>query len=268
MPYSKAHFYLLGLIPLILIAFAPNYFLVIGKAPVAHHLHSISSSLWLLLLITQSWLAAKKRFDVHKQLGLAVFVLTPFITAAFALVSHQGAVNTANGSVFYQQVGAALLVVDITLTFLTPLLVYLALKHRQTVALHSGYMFATMLGLLGPIIARLFVAFIPGLAITGADTLYRFNYSLLLTIIVTVAIAIFLYLRNRKYGRPWLLSGVVVTASYLGFITFAQTEIWLNFILQLAMLPPWPVFVGGLILGLVACVFGWRSGKTLAAVTR
>ncbi|TLU61821.1 cytochrome d ubiquinol oxidase subunit II [Thalassotalea litorea] len=261
MPYTKAHYYLLGLIPLILIAFAPNYFLVIDKAPLAHHLHSVSSSMWLFLLITQSWLAANKNFSFHKKLGLLVFLVAPFMTGAFAMVTHQGAVKTAEGSAFYQEVGTALLVVDVALTFLTPFLVYQALKHRRTVELHSGYMFATMLGLLGPIIARVFVAFIPGFAITSVETLYRFNYSLMLSIAVTLLIAAWLYLRNRKYGRPWLLSGAVISLSYAGFITFGKSDSWTNMMLEFATFPSWISFAFGGGIGVVACICGWQSGK-------
>lgn len=259
-PYTKVHFVLIALVPMVIFAFGPSYFFNLTDAPLVHHLHGISSSMWLLLLIAQSGLASKKNWMVHRTLGLSLFIIVPIMVAAFAMVSHFGALKTVEEQLFYVQIGTALLTVDVALTFLTPYLVYLALKHRRTIPLHSALMFSTMLGLLGPIIARLFIPLIPGFQITGPETLYRFNYSLILSIAVTLIIAIWLYLRNKKFGWPWLLSGGVTGLSYLAYLTFGQTDIWKNWMIAFAAVPASAVFVFGLLLGILACVLGWRAG--------
>ncbi len=263
MPYRLAHYYLLMLVPMTFIAFGPSFFFKLNEAPLVHHLHGSSSSLWLLLLILQSWAIVNKKRELHKTMGKALFLLVPFMVASFAMVSHFGAIRTVEQNPFYVEVGTALLTVDITLTFLTPYLVYKALKHRNNIVLHSGYMFSTILGLLGPIFARLFSAHIPGLQITGLETLHLFDYSLLLSIILTVIVAAGLYWKFGKVGgKPWLISGTIVTLSYVLYKSVGQTEIWYGWMVALANINTWSVFWGGALLGLIACYVGWEQGKT------
>jgi hypothetical protein len=45
MPYSRAHLYLLILVPLVGLAFWPGYFARLGETPWAIHLHGITAML-------------------------------------------------------------------------------------------------------------------------------------------------------------------------------------------------------------------------------
>lgn len=259
-PYNNSQYVLIALIPMVVFAFGPSYFFSLNEAHIVHHLHGVSSSLWLLLLIAQSWLATKKNWRFHRMLGLSLFFIVPFMVGSFALVSHLGAIKTTQQQPFYVELGTALLTVDIALTFLTPWLVYLALKHRRSIHLHSALMLSTIIGLLGPIISRIFVPLIPGFQITGPDTLYRFNYSIALSAAVTLIIVFLLYLRDKKHGWPWLLSGGITILSYLAFISVGETAVWKNSMLSLAEVPASAVFIFGVLLGFFACIAGWRAG--------
>ena len=261
MPYSKAHYLLLLLIPMIIVAFGPFYFFKLSEAPIAHHVHGISSSVWLLLLIAQSWLISLKKFQHHRLVGQFMFILVPVMIGAFTMIIHHGAMRAADGSPFYLHVGKGLLLVDIVLTFLTAWLVYQALKNRRNIHLHSGYMLSTMLGLLGPIIVRIFVGFIPAFKITSVETLYRFHYAVWLRIAVTIAIGGYLYFRDKKNGQPWLVATTVTTFGYILYATFGETDLWWQWIGKLAEVHPAAYFVTGFILGGLACNMGWVHGK-------
>ena len=60
-------------------AFWSSYFGKLGSAPVGHHLHGITSTLWMLLLIWQSWTIHNRKRSQHALAGKSSFVLAPYL---------------------------------------------------------------------------------------------------------------------------------------------------------------------------------------------
>ena len=56
MPYSKVHYFMLALLPVTLLAFWQSYFGRLSDASIAHHIHGITGTAWILLIALQSWL--------------------------------------------------------------------------------------------------------------------------------------------------------------------------------------------------------------------
>lgn len=164
---------------------------------------------------------------------------------------------------FYEAFGRALLTGDALLVFATALLVYLALRYRRRFHLHGALMISTVMGLLPPILARLFNFYVPGLIISGPETLYRFGPALLLSVALTVALGIFLALRYRRHGWPWWLASGLVALLYLLYATLGQTAQWSATVAEIATWSPIAVFACGALLGAMACVLGWRHGETI-----
>jgi hypothetical protein len=260
MNYSKAHYFLIGLLAITILAFWPTYFGTLGSASVAHHLHGITGTFWILLIASQNYLANSGNLDLHRKLGKLMFVLVPVMVGAFAMVTFVGAVKSKALHPFYLEFGQALLTADLILTFTVPLTIYLALRYRKQVQLHSALMISTVIGLLSPILARLYVNTIPGLEITGPDTLYRFGYGLHASMISALAIALFLYYRYRPRSWPWMLAAVIVGVYYLAYATLGQTVFWQQFVYLLAEAPAVGVFIFGAVLGILACSMGWKAG--------
>lgn len=261
MPYSKAHWFMLALLPLTLLAFWPSYFGILREAPPAHHLHGVTGTLWILLIAAQSFAIHSRRLALHRTVGRLVFALAPLLIGAFSLVTWAGAQKSAVQHPFYEAFGRALLTGDALLVFATPLLVYLALRHRRRAHLHGALMISTVMGLLPPILTRLFNAYVPGLIISSPETLYRFGPALLLSVVFTVALGIFLALRYRPLGWPWWLASGLVALLYLLYVTLGQTPHWSAAVAIIAGWSPLAVFAGGALLGLMACVLGWRHDQ-------
>jgi len=63
----------------VLVGFARTYFLAgLFRAPLPNllvHIHGAAFTFWILLFITQIWLVAARRVDLHRRLGLLGFVL-------------------------------------------------------------------------------------------------------------------------------------------------------------------------------------------------
>lgn len=262
MPYSKAHWWVLALLPVTLLAFWPSYFGILREAPLAHHLHGFTGTLWLLLLAGQSFAIHSRRLSLHRRAGRMVFLLAPLLIGAFSLVTWAGAQKAVAQHPFYEAFGRALLTGDALLVFATALLVYLALRHRRRVQVHSALMLGTVMGLLPPILARIFNFYVPGLMISGPETLYRFGQALLLSVALTVALGTFLALRHRP-SWPWWLASAFVALLYLLYATLGQTAFWSEAVTVIASWPGSVVFTFGALLGAIACAAGWRDGETV-----
>ncbi len=261
MPYSKAHYYLIGLLGITVVAFWPSYFGKLNDAPIAHHLHGITSTFWILLLATQNWLIHNRKRVQHKAIGKIMFVLVPLMIAAFAMVTWVGAQKAIGDHPFYQQFGQALLTVDVMLTITTTLQIYLALKFRFNVRLHSALMLGTLIGLLPPILSRLLVDMIPSWNITGLDTLYKFGYGLHASIVISTIIGVILYFCYRRDGWPWILATLISALTYILYATVGQTQFWSEQTALITSFNPMFIFGFGFLLGLLACLLGWLHGK-------
>ncbi len=261
MPYSKAHVCLLVLLVITVVAFWPSYFGSLGDASMAHHWHGVTATLWMVLIGVQSWSVHHGQRNLHRRLGRLLFVLVPLMTAAFALVTWVGAVKSVGQHPFYVQVGQPLLVFDVLLLFTTPLQVYLALRYRSRVRLHSALMLGTLIGLAPPIFSRLFNAYIPGIGIEGLDTMHRFHYSVQLSLVASLLVALLLYVRYRKEGWPWLLAAGIIVLGYVLYAVPGQTQAWQNMVAAMSQAHPVVVFLLGFVWGLAACVMGWRQKK-------
>ncbi|TDR16857.1 hypothetical protein [Marinicella litoralis] len=262
MPYSKAHHLMFVLLAVTVIAFWPSYFAVLSEAPLAHHIHGITATVWILLIALQSWLIHHGKRQQHRKAGLLIFIMVPLMTAAFALVTWLGAIKAVGQHPFYVEIGQALLTADVLLIFATALQIYLALKFRRNVHVHSALIISTLFGLLPPILSRLFSNHIPSMQITSLDSMYRFAYAIQLSILVTFLMALALALIYRKSRWPWLLAASISFIIYLIYSTVGYSVWWGDQTQIIASLNPLIAYGFGFLLGLFACVLGWHHGKS------
>src|SRR5690348_14249156 len=95
MPYRNAYLYVLALLVLTFVAFWPSYLSDLPAAKTAHHAHAASAVLWTILAIVQSWSIHHSRIDLHRKIGLAIFLLFPFFLVAGMWVIHVEATTLA-----------------------------------------------------------------------------------------------------------------------------------------------------------------------------
>ena len=138
---------MLALQPVTLLAFWQSYFGRLADASIAHHIHGITGTAWILLIALQSWLIHHGKASAHRAFGRVLFLLVPIMIGAFALVTFVGAQQSVKQSRFYVLFGKSLLTADALLTFATAAQVYLALKFRNQLRIRSALMISTVLGL-------------------------------------------------------------------------------------------------------------------------
>ena len=168
MPYSRAPYYMLGVIGILILGFWPSYFAVAPTVPWQFHAHGVAASLWVLTVTAQSWTAnRKKQLPLHRAVGKASLFLFPFLTGGLAaIISRQGQdfvagdpVNLLYGPGF--MIGTMVAIVAYVTVY------YLALRYRRKVWVHAGYMLSTPLILFESPFSRVMGLYIPRFQVHG-----------------------------------------------------------------------------------------------------
>lgn len=256
MPYPRAYLWAGALLLLTVPAFWQTYFGALDTVEWQLHVHGTTAGLWLLLVICQSWSIHHGRRALHRAAGLSSLVLVPLFLAGGLLV-----VNTiaARPGPFSAMFGARLALFDLISAAAFAYFVFAALKQRRTVALHAGYMLATVFLLVNPIFGRLFPMFVPGLTIRTLEDLPRFAGSIHLAQAVAMAIALWLYSRDRRYGTPFLAVSGVLAAQSIVFETVSRTVWWADANRAIGTVAPVTMAAIGLIVGVIVVYFGWNA---------
>ncbi len=152
--YKYAHLYLtLGLL-IVLVGFSKTYFSKLGDFSFFHHLHGVSATLWMILLIAQPYLFQKGLMKTHKLLGWASLVLVPLIIIGGVIMMRL----MIQGQEYYPPNSVYMLAfIDVCTLLGFAVLYFLALYFRKNLMLHSRFMVSTIFGPLVPALARLFM---------------------------------------------------------------------------------------------------------------
>ena len=264
MPYRHAHFFLIGVLLVILTGFWASYFAqVTGPIPLAFHVHAVSSLAWVGLLLVQHVAIHRRANALHKQMGLASFALFPFLMLGFMMILNLSAGRyAAQESDFIMYAGPSFgfgMVVS-NAAYLT--LFYLAMKHRRNVKLHAGYMLATPMILFESPFSRIMGSFMPWMNVIGSEWPQALFDTIVISDLMMAALALVLYLRDRKHGAPWLVAifFLVLQSIVMWFAPFYNDVLGGPFAAY-AALPQAVTLSIGLILGIAAGWFGWQAGK-------
>jgi hypothetical protein len=242
---------LLVLLPAIALAFWPGYFSQFGSSPFAFHAHGLTATAWILLVLVQSWTAHARRFDWHRATGRLLLVAVPLFAAGAALAVHSMAIKfVTRADPFYAALGARLGMDDLIATTALVLLVRLAVINRRRAALHAGYMLATVLLVLSPIMARLPLPRLPHLGEA-----------------VTIAIALAMWAMAPRAGRPFQIVATLSVIRALQFETVGASETWGRLFGSIAPASPTILALVAMLLATLAIwtVWPWkrREGRSL-----
>lgn len=258
MPYRHAHWYILALFPLIVLAFWPNYFATFGSASWEFHAHGATATAWLLLLAAQSYTIHSGNRAAHRAIGPAVLALFPLFLAGGVGIFFGMADRYAAGSPFHAMYAPNLTWFDALGVGLVSYLVYEGLRQRRSVRKHSAYMLATTIALLPPIFGRLMA--IP-LGVRGPADFPKLGLGFHLADLLVASIAFFIAWRSGRNGRPFVIAGAATLAMSVLFEFPGETAAWERIYASLAPLPSGPfVLLAGLV-GVGIVTAGWIAGK-------
>lgn len=203
-----AEFALLGATMLVgVLGFWDIYFGKGGGAKLHHHLHVVSTYLWMSLLLAQLIYMARGRWAAHRRIGLAVLLAGPLLVASAALLTvhsaHRAVVSGEPDILIVPNVvGTVVLAVQIGLAFMV----------RKQRKLHGALLTSTLVGFLGPALFFSLLTFAPPFRIEGPETFYRFQTAGWTgqAIIWVAVLAMFLKDRRHNWVYPLAAAGFLV----------------------------------------------------------
>jgi hypothetical protein len=261
MPYRYGH-YLVGFVLLVVLTgFWASYFAPIASPmPLAFHVHAVTASTWLLLLIVQSVVIHVRHRALHRTMGLASLVLFPLLILGFAMIINVTADRYAvKESPFIAYLGPSFGIgMGVAIAaYLT--LFYQALKTRRNVKLHAGYMLATPMILFESPFSRAMDSFFPWMNVIGSEGPHGLLDTIVISNALVTVFALALYVRDRRHGAPWLVA--------IGFMTLQSITMWFapySTVLDSAFaaytrVPHWVSLAATLLAGTAAGVLGWYA---------
>jgi hypothetical protein len=217
---TKSWKYFAAYFALALVAFWPSYI----SRPAAYapytHLHAATASIWMILLIAQSWAIGARRVPLHRLLGKLSYILGPLLVVGVVLLAHSR-IQGISGEAYAIQ--TYILYLQLSLGLLFALSYALAIWSRRSVARHSRFMVCTALTLVDPVLIRI---------LFWIDPTPDWNYQWLTFGLTDLIFLILIWLeRSSRAGRG-------VFPSMLAVFVLAQ----LPALLGLTFSEPWQAF--------------------------
>ena len=258
MPNRQAHWYILGLFPLAALAFWPSYVSQLTTASAQFHAHGVTATLWLTLLVAQSWTIHRSQRRTHRTLGLASLALFPLFLMGGVGIFFGMADRFVAGEPFQAMYAPRLAWLDFVGVGGFAYFYYEALRQRWKVHFHSRYMLATAIFLLPPIFGRL--SGIP-LGVTGPEDFARLSTGFQTANGVTAAIAFGLAFWSGKHGRPFWIAGVLTLVAAFLYQTVGGMPAWKVLYAHVAHLPDAPFMLAAGLAGVGIGHAGWVAGR-------
>ena len=259
MPLRKAHWFLLALFPITALAFWPGYLSQLGTAPIEFHAHGVTATLWLILLVAQSWSIQAGQRQLHRAIGMSSLVLFPLFLVGGVGIFVGMAQRFVEGSPFQAMYAARLALVDAVGVAGFAYFYFEGLRQRRKVQLHARYLLATVIFLLPPILGRV-APILPPLSIAGPQDFWKLEIAFHIGNFLAAAIAFALALGSGKNGRPFYIAGALTLLAGLLYQSVGTTGYWEEFYAHFAYLPRAPLALIAIVVGALIAWAGWRAG--------
>jgi hypothetical protein len=249
---------LLALFPLAAFAFWRGYISQISTASVEAHVHGITATLWLMLLVAQSWTIHGGHRAAHRSLGAASLLLFPLFLAGGVGIFFGMADRYVSGSPFHAMYAPRLAWLDFVAVGAFAYFYYEALRQRRKVHIHARYLLATAIFLLPPIFGRLMA--IP-LGVRGPEDFAKLGTGFQIANLLVAAIAFALAFQSGKHGRPYALAGVLTIVGALLYQLVGGMATWQAVFARVADLPTTPFVIAAAFAGAGIGYAGWTAGR-------
>jgi hypothetical protein len=218
---SRSWKWFLAYLALALVAFWPTYLSQPRASSVYTHLHALTATAWMVMLILQSWAIGAKRIALHRLSGKASYLLAPAVVLAMILLAHDRIRLAPPGNGYAIQ--TYVLYLQVSLAVLFTLSYVLAIASRRLVARHSRFMVCTALTLIDPVLIRIMF---------WIDPTPEWNYQWLTFGVTDLVLVILILLeRSNRAGRgvfPAMLA-LFVAAQLPALLGWTDGPLWQGF---------------------------------------
>ena len=262
MPYRHAPYYILICIAVIFAGFWESYFSVWGSVPWQFHAHGVAASIWVLMVLAQSWTPHHGQLMLHRAVGKSSLLLFPFLIGGLAaIIDLTGKGYVANDGPVRQMFGGEFLI-GLALAMAAYVVLYFrALKYRRKVWVHSGYMLSTPLILFESPFSRILGTWMPGLAIRGPQDFHLVIPSILWAMAAELAIIAAIWIKFRDRANPFLVAALFIVAQMLTMGLMRDNAVLERLLVIIGNTPSAAVVMTGFALGAATSWAGWQAGK-------
>lgn len=260
MPYRHAHWYILALIPASMLAFAP-YLLDLGEANSAIHWHSISATLWILLLAVQNVSIHNRKRGLHRGVGIASLILFPIYFTGFLLVFQSEAQRIVDGDPWATVFGPGIGTITLISALATAWMYYSGLRNRRRVHLHARWMIVTLFLFAESVGGRIINFLVPGLGVNALDDVRNIYSAFHLSQVLAIGLAVWLYRARPQDGFPYLFVIAALVLQSLALEIFDGFVPWRDCFVAMASWPVQWLLLPGLVFGMAVSMLGWRAGQ-------
>ncbi len=262
MPYRHAPYYVLACIAVIVAGFWESYFSVWGNVPWQFHAHGIAASIWVLMVLAQSWTPHHKQLPLHRAVGKSSLILFPFLIGGLAAIIDLTGKGFVGGNDPVRAMFGGEFLVGLALAAAAyVVLYYRALKYRRKVWVHSGYMLATPLILFESPLSRILGAWVPGLTVAGPQDFGRIIPSIEWAMATELVVIAAIWLAYREKAKPFLVAGGFVVAQMVTMGFMSHNAVLEAALVVIGNVPSAAVVMTGMAIGAATSWAGWQAGK-------
>ena len=157
---SRSYWLFAGALAVTLIGFWPSFFSNPAGLDAAHVIHGSVATLWMGMLILQSWLISHRHYRPHRWIGRASLAVVPVLVVS-GLMMVRAMLSDPRG--LPNDLRLTLAYLDVTSLTLFVALYVCALVWRKTRVLHSRLMGSTVLVAVIPALGRVFAIHVPAI---------------------------------------------------------------------------------------------------------
>lgn len=219
--------YLFGVIALItFIGFYKKYFSLapdFSGLKDIHHFHAIVLTSWLLLLIVQPILIARKKFALHKFLGKLSYLLVPIAFVSMLLAYHNQYLRFLGEG---QSEKFVLSFVFSPATDAIPFVIIylLAILNKSETPRHMRYMISTGIIIGGPGLGRIFMTWL------NMNLFMALQLLFLITLITFISLIIYDRVKKKSFRiNPYTIAFIIWLVPNILIMFFPGTNVWQNF---------------------------------------
>ncbi|HEX8625374.1 MAG TPA: hypothetical protein VF782_09865 [Allosphingosinicella sp.] len=262
MPYPRAHYYVLIVLAVIVAGFWPSYFAVWGSVPWQFHAHGVASSIWVMMVIAQSWTAHHRRLPLHRAVGRSSLLLFPFLIGGLAAIIDVTAKGYVAGDGPVRMMFGGSFLIGLVLAIAAyVVLYYRALRHRRKVWVHSGYMLATPLILFESPFSRVLNMTVPALEVRGPGDFPLVMVAIVLGMAVELAVIAMIWARHRERAKPFLVAAGFIVAQMLTMGLMSDVAFLKSLLAIVGGMPSAWVIGTAFAIGALTSWTGWLAGN-------
>ncbi len=215
--YRYAHWYFLAALLAIIAGFWPSFFRPLSGGSAWHTAHGVTATLWVVILIAQSWLMSRGLVAWHRRVARGAFLVLPVLVVS-ALYMVRAMFANPNMPPFLPPL---LAFIDLPSLLFLLVLVGLALRNTRNPAAHKRYMSATVLLAFPPALTRLYAR----LFAPAVDFMTALHLSFVTVEVILVALLVADWRANERQ-RAYGLSLAFFVAIHALMGPVSSADIW------------------------------------------